>query len=822
MHKALTILTCWLAILPLLQAAPTQPTRMVPFNQVTMTDPVWRPRIRDLVNKTLPHAFKNTRDAQERLRLTAELLKNGGGPKPVPHRFNTSDLYKVMEGASLMIQTEPNPDIEKQMDAIIDVIAAAQKDDGYLYVPHITGSIYENEMGPRPYSYVLHSHELYNIGHLYEAAVAYAQATGKTKLLQVAEKSAQHVNRVFFLGDPNYNNGKPVNQAPGHQEIEIGLVKLSNYTGNPLYLEMASKFLKIRGVTFIPDGTGVNSPTYAQQHQPVADQREAVGHAVRAAYQYAAMAEVDSLLSQTNYSTALNNIWHSLVDTKMHITGGLGAVHGIEGFGPPYTLPNKDTYLETCAAVGNVFFNLRMFLKYGDAKYLDVAEIALLNNCLSGIGLDGTSFFYPNPLEADADHAPRSGWFGTACCPANIARLIPQVPGMLYATRDNHLYCTLYGANTATIPLQDQTVKITQQTSYPYDGSITLTLTPESPATFSLHLRIPTWANRQPLPGKLYHYTKRAPTWTLTLNGQPFMPVQKNGFATINRKWQPGDTVTLNLPMQPQVNTCIKEVESNHDRIAISRGPLIFCAEGIDNSGAVQRFFLQPELIPDQSTTTTINNGPLKDLPLISIPAWEMSIERKLNPTQLHLIPYFAWSNRDRSSMITWIPTSPLLAQPDLANPANLKFKSVTASHTFEGDTTTAIRMRHTPTSSADTSIRRWTSWPQKGREQWVEIELDTPTTVRSLSVYYYNDDGGVQLPGSWHLETEQDKTWTPLPIYNTDSFSSLPDTFNTVHPATPLLTSKLRLVMQPRHDQTCVGILALDIETTSTTPPQR
>lgn len=822
MHKFLTLLTCWIALPPLLHAAPAQPIRMVPFNQVEMTDPVWRPRIRDLVNKTLPHAFKNTQEAQERLRLTAEFLKNGGGPKPAPHRFNTSDLYKVMEGAALMIQTEPNPNIEQQLDAIIDVIAAAQKPDGYLYVPHITGSIYKNEMGPRPYSYVIHSHELYNIGHLYEAAVAYAQATGKTKLLQVAEKSAQHVNRAFFLGDPNYNDGKPVNQAPGHQEIEIGLIKLANYTGNPLYLEMASKFLEIRGVTFIPDGTGVNSPTYAQQHQPVADQREAVGHAVRAAYQYSAMAEVDSLLGQTRYSTALNSIWHSLADTKMHLTGGLGAVHGIEGFGPPYVLPNKDTYLETCAAVGNVLFNLRMFLKYGDAKYLDVAEIALLNNCLSGVGLNGTSFFYPNPLEADEDHAPRSGWFGTACCPANIARLIPQVSGMLYATRNNHLYCALYGANTATIPLQNHTIQITQQTRYPFDGTITLTLTPDSPATFPLHLRIPTWTGNQLLPGQLYHYLHPSPAWTVSVNGQTLAPTPENGFAVINRTWQAGDTVSLHLPMQPQANTCTKQVEANHHRIAISRGPLVFCAEGIDNGGAVQRFVIDPASLPLNTQTATIPAGPLADLPTLSLPARELSLNQQLTPSHLQLIPYFAWSNRDRSSMITWIPTSPNLAQPDLTNPSNLKFKAVTASHTFEGDTTKAIRTRHTPTSSADTTIRRWTSWPQKGLEQWVEVELDHPCTIRSLSVYWYNDNGGVQLPASWQLESQQDQTWTPIPIYNTDSFSSLPDTFNTVHPASPLLTNKLRLVIQPRHNQTCVGILALDIETAPDPTTQR
>jgi len=263
-------------------ASASQAMKMVPFHRVRMNDTVWRPRIRMLVNDTLPHAFQNTEVAQRRLRLCGDYLANGGGPKPEPHRFNASDLYKVMEGAALMIQSEPNDEIESLMDRIIDLIARAQQNDGYLYVSHICGNPTVAEMGTRPYSYVVHSHELYNMGHLYEAAVAYAQATGKTRLLDVAEKSARHINRAFFEGDPNYNDGEPVNQAPGHQEIEIGLLKLYHYTGRRFYLDMAKRFLDIRGVTFAPTGDGVNSPTYAQQHAPVAEQTKAVGHAVRA------------------------------------------------------------------------------------------------------------------------------------------------------------------------------------------------------------------------------------------------------------------------------------------------------------------------------------------------------------------------------------------------------------------------------------------------------------------------------------------------------------------------------------------------------------
>lgn len=795
-------------------AAAAEPVRFVPFHDVRMEDTVWRPRIRQLVRDTLPHALRQTEVAQERLRLCAEWLESGGTtPKPEPHRFNTSDLYKVMEGAALMIRAEPNSAIEVELDRIIDLIARAQKDDGYLYVSHITGSIYVNEMGPRPYSYVLHSHELYNMGHLYEAAVAYARATGKTRLLDVAEKHARHVNRVFFEGDPAYNDGRPVLQAPGHQEIELGLIKLHDYTGNPLYLAMAKRFLDIRGVTYVPDGEGVNSPAYAQQHRPVAEQTEAVGHAVRATYQYAAMAEVDSLLGSDDFSRALDGIWHNIVDTKMHITGGLGAVHGIEGFGPSYLLPNQHTYLETCAAVGNVFFNLRMFLKHRDARYIDVAEIALLNNCLSGIGLDGTSFFYPNPLEAEFGHRPRSGWFGTACCPANIARLIPQVSGAVYAASGRDLYGLLYGANHASVTLGEGTVSLRQETDYPYEGDIRLSVDPEKPMAFALRLRIPTWAGKRLVPGDLYAYTESGPAWTMSVNGDPVEPDVTRGFAVLDRTWRPGDRVDLRLPMPVKANTCLEVVEANRGRVAFSRGPLVFCAEGVDNGGAVQRFFVEPVAALQGAHVQPVQEGMLRDLPVLLVPAREKRHDG-IQAAPLTLIPYFAWSNRDRSSMITWLGTREDLARLDPRRPENMKFAAVSASHTFENDTVDAIRMRSEPESSFDTTIPRWTSWPHTGEPQWVEIRLNEPARVASIGLYFYDDHGGVQVPGRWSLEVPAEDDWAPLEIYNTDAYTVLPDNYNTVHPASPLRIDRLRIVLEPQHGKTSVGLLSVNVET--------
>jgi uncharacterized protein len=792
----------------------------VPFEQVVVQDEIWRPRIRLLVNATLPHALTQTQVAQDRLRMCAEWLESGGTtPKPPAHRFNTSDLYKVMEGAALMLKAEPNTEIEAELDRIIDLIARAQKDDGYLYVSHIVGNPNVDEMGTRPYSYVIHSHELYNVGHLYEAAVAYARATGKTRLLEVAEKSAVHVNRVFFDGDPNYNDGKPVLQAPGHEEIELGLLKLHQYTGKRLYLDMAKRFLDIRGVTFVPDGQHVNSPQYAQQHAPVAKQYEAVGHAVRAGYLYAAMAEVDSTLGAEDYTTALGAIWHDIVDRKMHLTGGLGAVHGIEGFGPAYVLPNKETYLETCAAVSNVFFNIRMFLKYRDARYVDVAEVALLNNCLSGVGLDGTSFFYPNPLEADDHHPPRSGWFGTACCPSNIARLIPQVPGYLYATEGNEIRCALYAASETTVALPVGRVGLQQSGDYPWDGRIIIRVTPERPADFTIHLRIPTWAGGQLVPGELYRYAEPSDGWSISVNGKSVDVAVTNGFVALQREWRAGDQIVLELPMPIKANTCADQVEANRNRVAFSRGPVILCAEGIDNGGAVQRFSVSTDAVED-ATASIITTGPLAGLPSVKISAREKKLDGSVAPAELHLIPYFAWSNRDRSSMITWMPTDPELTTPDLNHPFNLKFAGITASHTYAQDNAEALRRKHTPKSSADGTIQRWTSWPQRGRSQWVEIDLGEATQVTSISTYFYDDKGGVQVPAEWHVEVPDGDGWTKLAIYNTDEFSTLPDTYNTVQPAQALATARIRIVMKPQHGDTCVGLLAVDVQTSKEAVP--
>ena len=641
----------------------------VPFNEVQLEDEFWKPRLKTQMETLVPFAFEKTFEAQEALKLAGDYLAGLDSPLPTPHRYRSSDLYKVMEGAAYLLKSKRNPQLEQQMDSIIHLIGRAQHEDGYLYVAHITGVSKDHDhwggggMGDKPYSFVLHSHELYNMGHMYEAAIAYYQATGKDEWLQIAEKNAQHINRVFFEGDPNYNNGKPVNQAPGHEELELALTKLYRVTDNPLYLEMAQKFLDIRGRTYHPEGGGVMSPEYSQQHQPVAEQRKAVGHAVRAAYLYSGMAEVGALRGTAVYDTALQSVWHDLVDTKMSITGGLGAVRGIEGFGPEYVLPNKEAYNETCAAVGNVFFNFRMFLLTKDATYMDVAEVSLLNNALAGVNIEGNKFFYVNPLESDGEtpfnqgQPGRAPWFNTACCPSNIARLIPQVSGMMYAHEANTVYTTFYASSTTAIPLRKGAVTLKQEADYPFDGKVKIGVELDVPTRFELRLRIPTWCRGdQFVPGALYHYQDTgAQAWQVLVNGVPYEAQLENGFAIINRNWEAGDAVVLDLPMPVRFNTAIEQVAATRGQVAVTRGPLVFAAEAVDNTGAVQDYFLEDLPPATQISEQRIKTGVLQGVVQLGVPA-KREVGDQESSEVLQMIPYYAWNNRGTGSMMVWLP----------------------------------------------------------------------------------------------------------------------------------------------------------------------
>lgn len=797
--------------------------KAIPFEQVTLEDNFWRPRLIIQKETLVPFALDKVRPAMDNLRKTGQYLRGDSSELPFPHRFVASDLYKVMKGAAYLLTLEKDPALEHTMDSIIDLIGSAQKPDGYLYEAHTTGVSAQHEhwggggMGDRPYSWVVHSHELYNMGHMYEGAVAYYRATGKDKWLRIAEKSARHINHVFFEGDPAYNGGKPVMQAPGHEEIELALVKLYQATGDTLYLNMAKKFIDIRGVTFKPEGDGVMSPSYAQQHQPVREQRKAVGHAVRAAYLYSGMADVMAQTGDTSLRPALDSIWGNIVDTRMHITGGLGAVHGIEGFGPEYELPNLEAYDETCAAVGNVLFNYRMFMAEKDGKYIDVAEVALYNNVLAGVNLEGNRFFYVNPLEANGRRAFNQGlkgrapWFGTACCPSNLARLIPQIPGMMYAHTDDDIYCTFYGGTSATIPLGHGNIGIKQETGYPFDEKVSLTVTPEKASQkFALHLRIPTWAGNRFVPGKLYSYVNRQPgTWSLTVNGKPAKVKVDKGFAVIDRKWEKGDRVELHLPMGVMYSKAIDNVEADRGRLCITRGPLVYCAEDVDNASAPASYVISPA---GDSAVVRKGDGLMKDIDFITVPA--RSIQ---NPgdTKLTLVPYYAWDNRTDGAMIVWIAANDDVARAAMPTMPDY-ISDITATYTCDIDDVNPIVTNKFPSSSHDTSMLRWTSWPRKGEKQSIELKLTHPVGLESLSVYWYDDGGDVRMPEAWDLEYLQRGQWHKFPIYVTDEYRMLKDQYNMVHPGHDILPEALRLNITPQPDASA-GILSIQLEVAKT-----
>lgn len=635
-----------------------QPANIKPitFEKVSLEDKFWRPRLETQKETLIPYAIEQTELAVENLRRTGNYLKYGSKQKLLKApRYVASDLFKVMEGAAYLLTLEKDVELENKMDEIIDVIADAQCEDGYLYEfltvePNM--AYLTKTSGYERYTAVEHSHELYNMGHMYEAAIAYYKATGKRKFLDIAEKSAQHINKVFFEGDPAYNNGQPVNQAPGHEEIELALVKLYEATGNRLYLDMAKRFIDIRGISFT-DSTILRGLTYSQQHQPVRQQRRAEGHSVRALYLYAGMADIYAHYADTTLLPALNSIWHNIADTKIHINGGLGSVAGYEGFGPEYNLPNVETYDETCAAVGNVFFNYRMFLATGDAKYIDMAETSLYNNVLAGINLEGNRFFYVNVLQTDGKrafnkkHVGRFPWFGTACCPSNMARLIPQISGMVYSHTENDIYCGLYAGSSVTVPLQSGNVLLKQSTEYPFEGKVEIEVNPDvQDAEFTLHLRVPTWCTDRFMPGELYSYADQTKCRvSVMLNGKKVRAKTTNGFVALTQKWQAGDKVELCMDMPVRYNVADERVEADRNKVCLTRGPLVFCAEDPDNTHNTALYIV--DSFEKNAKVDTFTDGIMSGIKKVTLEVSAVNTEDKAEvETELTLVPYYSWGNR--------------------------------------------------------------------------------------------------------------------------------------------------------------------------------
>ncbi|MEE4214490.1 MAG: glycoside hydrolase family 127 protein [Bacteroidales bacterium] len=755
-----------------MSAYPIQP---VPFTSVKLSDNFWAPRIKVNHEVTIPIAI-------EQSTITGR-IKNfeiaGGmaeGEFCSTYPFDDSDVFKIIEGASYSLQTFPDPALEERLDSLIAKIGAAQEEDGYLYTYRtIMGDNSHPWIGERWEKTHLLSHELYNLGHMYEAAVAHYQATGKRNFLDIAIKSADLVNDEMGWGK--------IETYPGHQEIEIGLVKLYLVTGEQKYLDLARFFLDVRG----PGGE-----EYSQSHMKVVDQREAVGHSVRAAYMYTGMADVAALTGDEAYVNAISHIWEDIVHRKMYVTGGIGASGGNEGFGEPYHLPNMSAYCETCASIANVFWNHRMFLHHGEAKYYDVLERTLYNALLSGVSLSGDRFFYPNVLESAGQHR-RQAWFGCACCPSNISRFIPSVPGYVYARKGNAIYVNMYVDNRAVIEMDDNSLIIAQETMYPWDGEVKITLEPEEEGRFDLMLRIPGWARGEAIPGGLYSFLDgEKEVIKLQVNGEDEKIQMLDGYTVINKKWRAGDIITLVLPMKVHKVIADERLEADRHKFALQRGPLMYCAEWPDNrDGKVLNLVFDKDAGVEYHHHADI----LKGTDMLSTSAQQarrtLDGETVLGDKQeARLIPYHLWNNRGPGEMKVWLPDRASAARPDPA--PTIASRSTISASKMTGALGT-INDQYEPRHSNDREWSYYHWWPDTAGWEWVQYDFENPHKVSEVRVYWFDDrpDGGCRVPDDWQLLYRDNGEW--IAVNNTNDYTVSKDDWDILQ-FDPVTTTALRM----------------------------
>ncbi len=639
------------------------PIQPISFIKVQITDKFWASRIETNRKVTIPLAFKKCEETGRinNFSKAAGLIDDDIVPF---FPFDDSDVYKIIEGAAYSLNIRPDSELEKYIDGIIEKIAAAQEEDGYLYTTRTINPKNPHDLaGKKRWEWVsLKSHELYNLGHLIESAVAYYQATAKRKLLDVAIKSADLIEKVFGPGK--------IESAPGHQEIEMALVRLYRVTDNEKYLKLAKFFLDIRGSK---DAIGYNNYVksaktqfvkwrdkylqYNQTHKNITQQDEAVGHVVRATYMYSGMVDVAALTNDKNYVEAVDRIWENVVSKKIYITGGIGAkAHG-EAFDRNYKLPNIKAYNETCAAIGNIFWNHRLFLLHGDSKYIDVLERTIYNGFLSGISLDGKKFFYPNPLASSGFHE-RTEWFKCACCPSNIVRLIASIPGYVYAQHDDTLYVNLFVSNTAAISIDENIVSITQDTEYPWDGIVKITVNLQKNLDFNIAIRIPGWTQNQPVPSDLYHYLKKIDEKVgLKVNGKPIEIICEKGYTHISRTWKDGDIIKLDFPMTIRRVLAHEQIKEDNGKVAFERGPIVYCVEWVDNKAKYLRnLFIADDIELASEYREDMFNG----IVIITGTAHYLKHNedrKKIIKSKLNFlaIPYYAWAHRGKGEMIVWI-----------------------------------------------------------------------------------------------------------------------------------------------------------------------
>lgn len=757
------------------------PISPVPFTSVKVTPGTfWGQRLEASRLVTIPLAFSKCEETGryknfENAANPSESYKVGG------LSFDDTDPYKTIEGASYLLQTYPDKKMVAYIDSVLNIIAAAQEPDGYLYTSRTMNPKHPHEWAGRTRWSKEEdlSHELYNLGHMVEGAIAHYQATGSRKFLDIAIRYADCVCRQV---GPNPGQACVV---PGHQIAEMALAKLYLVTGDQKYLDEAKFFLDYRGKTTIKHD-------YSQAHLPVIEQDEAVGHAVRAAYMYAGMADVAALTGDSAYIRAIDRIWDNIVGKKLYITGGIGATSSGEAFGKNYELPNMSAYCETCAAIGNVYVNYRLFLLHGESKYYDVLERTLYNGLISGVSLDGGGFFYPNPLESMGQHQ-RQPWFGCACCPSNVCRFIPSLPGYVYAVKDRSVYVNLFLSSKSTLKVGGKNVELEQATEYPWNGDIALTVNKNKAGQFAMKIRIPGWVRNRVVPSNLYEYTDgKALNYNVSVNGQPSSAtLTPDGYFTIDRKWKNGDRVEIHFDMQPRTVRANGRVSADRGMVAIERGPIVYCAEWPDND-----FDIMSALV-NQTPQFKEGKGTIAETQVttLSTDAQTLSFDKQGKLTTqdvtLTLIPYYAWCHRGSGKMRVWLSQD--LSSTSPAQPATLSSESKVKAST-PTSSLSAVNDRLIPKDENDRSIPYYHWWPAKAKTEWLSYQFPQESTVQSCTVYWFDDGpwGGCRVPKSWKVYYKTAKgEW--LPVEEPDKYTTEKGSANTVN-FKPVKTSSLKL----------------------------
>lgn len=755
------------------------PIDPVSFTSVKVTDSFWGQRLKASREVTIPLAFSKCEETGRyenfvKAAHPSDTIKVGG------LAFDDTDVYKTIEGASYLLQTYPDKKLEKYIDSVLVIVSKAQEPDGYLYTSRTMNPKHPHEWaGSKRWEKVEElSHEFYNLGHMVEGAIAHYQATGKRNFLDIAIRYADCVCREIGPGP-----GQLI-RVPGHQIAEMALAKLYLVTGDVKYLNQAKFFLDERGHTTRVD-------EYSQAHKPVVDQDEAVGHAVRACYMYAGMADVAALTGDIAYIHAIDRIWENIVGKKLYITGGVGATAAGEAFGKNYELPNMSAYCETCAAIGNVYVNYRLFLLHGESKYYDVLERTLYNGLISGVSLDGGSFFYPNPLESIGQHQ-RQPWFGCACCPSNICRFIPSLPGYIYAVKDHSLYVNLFMSNSSDIKMKGKSIVLEQSTHYPWKGDVTINIRKNNAGAFTLKVRIPGWAQDQVVPSDLYTYADgKHSGYTLKVNGEEVDAKLEKGYFCIDRRWKKGDKVDIHFVLEPRTVKANNKVEADRGRVAVERGPIVYCAEWPDNAFDVRGILI------NQTPHFEVVDKPdmLYGIELLQTDAQTLKYDEQgrltVNDVKLKLIPYYAWAHRGAGAMTVWLPQEVGASQP-IMPPTLASQSKVKASHYVSS--ISAVNDRLLPKDENDRSVPYYHWWPKQDTTEWISYEFPSESLVSNATVYWFDDApwGGCRVPKAWTIYY-RDALGQWVPVSRPDKYSVNKGCGNTVN-FTPVKTTAVKL----------------------------